>query len=71
MQADTFQDFPTFLMSVGTTADNSTVSVPTKVGVSVFKEEVILITCTDKPIPIGVRDSYGRYQILLMQQWGQ
>jgi hypothetical protein len=71
MQADTFQDFPTSLMSVGKTADNGTVSVFTKEGVNVFKEEDVLITCKGKPILIGVRDSHGRYQIPLMQQRGQ
>jgi hypothetical protein len=44
MQADTFQDFHTSLMSVGKTADNGTVSVFTKEGVNVFKEEDVLIT---------------------------
>jgi hypothetical protein len=32
-------------MSVGKTADNDTVSVFTKEGVNVFKEEDVLITC--------------------------
>jgi hypothetical protein len=71
MQADTFQDFPTSLMSVGKTANNGTVSVFTKDGVNVFKEEDLLIMCKGKPIFIGVRDSHGRYQIPLMQQRGQ
>jgi hypothetical protein len=57
MQADTFQDFPTSLMSVGKTANDGTVSVFTKEGVNVFKEEDVLITCKDKPILIRVRDS--------------
>jgi hypothetical protein len=70
-QADTFQDFPTSLMSVGKTANDGTVSVFTKDGVNVFKEEDILITCKGKPILIGVRDGHGRYQIPLMQQRGQ
>jgi hypothetical protein len=35
-QADTFQDFPTSLMSMGKTSDNVTVSVE---GVNMFKEE--------------------------------
>jgi hypothetical protein len=71
MQADTFQDFPTSLMSVGKTADDGTVSVFTKEGVNVFKEEDVLITCKGEPILIGVRDSHGQYQIPLMQQQGQ
>jgi hypothetical protein len=44
-QADTFQDFPTSLMSVGKTSDDGTVLVFMKEGVNVFKEEDILITC--------------------------
>jgi hypothetical protein len=71
MQADTFQDFPTSLMSVGKTADNGTVSVFTKEGVTVFKEEDVLITCKGEPILIGVRDSHGQYRIPLVQQRGQ
>jgi hypothetical protein len=59
MQVDTFQDFLTSLMSVGKTANNDTVSVFTKEGVNVFKEEYVLITCKGKPILIGVRDSHG------------
>jgi hypothetical protein len=58
-------------MSVGKTANEGTVSVFTKDGVNVFKEEDILITCKGKPILIGVRDGHGQYQILLMQQRGQ
>jgi hypothetical protein len=71
MQADTFHNFPTSLMSLGKMADDGTVSVFTKEGVNVFKEEDVLITCKGKPILIGVRDSHGRYQIPLMQQRGQ
>jgi hypothetical protein len=58
-------------MSVGKMADDDTVSVFTKEGVNVFKEEDMLITCKGKPILIGVRDSHGRYQIPLVQQRGQ
>jgi len=53
-QADTFQDFPMYLMSVGKTADDDTVSVFAKEGVNVFKEEDVLITCKGKPILIRV-----------------
>jgi hypothetical protein len=70
-QADTFQDFPNSLMSVGKTANKGTVSVFTKDGINVFKEEDVLITCKGKPILIRVRDGHGRYQIPLMQQRGQ
>jgi len=71
MQADIFQDFPTSLMSVGNTANDGTVSVFTKEGVNVFKEEDMLITCKGESILIGVRDSHGRYHIPLIQQRGQ
>ena len=70
-QADTFDDFPTSLMSVGKTADDGTISTFTKEGVSVHKEQDVLITCKGKPILIGVRDDQGRYRIPLMQQKGQ
>jgi hypothetical protein len=70
MQADTFQDFPTSLMSVGKTADDGTISVFMKESINVFKEEDVLITCKGRPILIGIRDDRGRYQILLMQQQG-
>ena len=48
-QADTFHDFPTSLMNVGKSADDGTVSVFTKEGVNVFKEEDVLITCKGEP----------------------
>ncbi len=53
-QADTFQDFPISLMSMGKTSDDGTVSVFTKEGVNIFKEEDILITCKGEPILIGI-----------------
>ncbi len=55
-QADTFQDFPSSLMSIGETANNGTISIFTKNGVTVHKETDILITCKGKPILIGVHD---------------
>jgi hypothetical protein len=58
-QADTFQDFPTLLMSVGKTSGDGTISVFTKTGITVFKEEDVLITCKGKPIFIGVQDGRG------------
>ncbi len=60
-QADTFQDFLTLLMSMGKTSNNGTISVftKTKTGVTVFKEEDVLITCKGKPIFIGVQDGRG------------
>jgi hypothetical protein len=70
-QADTFQDFPSSLMSVGKTADDGTISIFTKNGVTVHKEMVILITCKGKLILIGVRNQQGLYQIPLIQRRGQ
>jgi hypothetical protein len=70
-QADTFQDFPSSLMSVGKTANDGTISIFTKNGVTVHKEMDVLITCKGKPILIGVRNEQGRYQIPLIQWRGQ
>jgi hypothetical protein len=42
----------------------------TKDGVTVYKEEDVLITCKGEPILIGVRDMHGRYRIPLVQQQG-
>jgi hypothetical protein len=69
-QADTFQDFPTFLMSMGKILDDGTVSVFMKEDVNVFKEEDVLITCKGEPILIGIQDNQGQYRIPLMQQRG-
>ena len=69
--ADTFEDFPHSLMSVGKTADDGTISIFTKDGVTVHKETDVLIKCQGEPILIGVRDEHGRYRIPLMQQRGQ
>ena len=70
-QADTFEDFPTSLMSVGKTADDGTISIFTKDDVTVHKEHDVLITCKGTPILIGIRDAHGRYRIPLIQQKGQ
>eukprot|EP00804_Cyclotella_cryptica_P008732 CCRYP_018472-RA/>CCRYP_018472-RA protein AED:0.06 eAED:0.06 QI:0/0/0/1/1/1/4/0/898 len=43
--ADSFDDFPTPLMSVGKTADDGTISIFTKDGVTIHKETDVLITC--------------------------
>ena len=69
-EADTFNDFPTFptsLMSVEKTADDGNISIFTKEGVSVYKEEDVLITCKEEAILIGKRDERGRYRIPLVQ----
>ena len=70
-QADSFDDFPHSLMSVGRTADDGTVSIFTKDGVTVHKEQDVLIKCQGEPIFIGIRDEQGRYRIPLIHQRGQ
>ena len=67
-KADSFSDFPTSLMSIGKTNDDGNVSIFTKDGVTVHKEEDVLIMCKGTPILIGVR---GRYRIPLVQRRGQ
>ena len=57
-------------MSVGKTSENGTISIFTKDGVTVHKEQDILITCKGKPIRIRIHDNKGHYCILLMQQRG-
>ena len=70
-EADTFNTFPHSLMSVGKTSDDGTVSIFTKQGVTVHKEEDVLITCKGKPVLVGVRDKRGQYRIPLVQKRGQ
>ncbi len=67
-QADTFQDFPSSLMSMGKTANDDKISIFTKDGVTVHKETDVLITCKGEPILIGVRNERGRYRIPLIQR---
>ncbi|KAL7508361.1 hypothetical protein ACHAXN_006033 [Cyclotella atomus] len=68
---DTFKDFPHSLMSVGKMTDDGTISFFTKDGVTVHKEEDVLITCKGQPILFGMRDEHGRYRIPLVQQCGR
>ncbi len=70
-QADTFADFPHSLMSVGKISDDGNVSIFTKEGVTVHREQDVLVTCKGDPILIGVRDDHGRYRIPLTQHRGQ
>jgi hypothetical protein len=67
---DTFTNFPTSLMSVGKTSDDGTVSVLNKSGITVHREEDILITCKGEPILIGVHNVPGQYCIPLTQHQG-
>ena len=65
---DMFEQFNDSLMSVGQVNDDGNISIFTSDGVTVHKEEDVLITCKGKPILVGVRDEYGRYRIALVQQ---
>ncbi len=58
-------------MSISKTADDGTISIFTKNGVTVHKETNVLITCKGKPILIEVCNEQGRYQIPLIQRHGQ
>eukprot|EP00804_Cyclotella_cryptica_P013348 CCRYP_005123-RA/>CCRYP_005123-RA protein AED:0.24 eAED:0.24 QI:0/0/0/1/1/1/2/0/905 len=71
LRADSFDDFPTSLMSVGKISDAGTVSIFTRAGVTVHNEQDVLITCTGEPILLGIRDEHGRYRIPLHQHQGQ
>ncbi len=70
-QTNTFPDFPTSLMSVDKTSNDGTILIFNKTGVTVHREEDVLITCKGKPILIGVQDEQEQYQIPLIQQQGQ
>ena len=70
-EADKFKELLTSLMSVGKTADYVNVTIFTREGVMVYKEENVLITCQRKPILISKRDEHGRYRIPLTQDHGQ
>ena len=65
-EADTFDNFPISLMSVGKTPDNDNVSIFNKWGVLVYKEADVPIACKGKAIFVGKRDKRGRYCILLV-----
>jgi len=69
--SDSFEDFPSSLMSVDKTSDDGTISIFTKEGVMVHKEQDVLITtCKGEPMLIGIRDDKGQYHIPLVQQRG-
>ena len=71
VEADTFEEFPTSLMSAGNTSDGGKVSIFKKDGVTIHKEEDVLIIFHNKPILIGKRDERGKYRIPLTQDHGQ
>ena len=66
-EAHTFKDFPTLLLSVGKVNNDGNVSISTKQGVTVHKEEDVLITVKGQPVMIGKQDERGRYRIPLVQ----
>ena len=55
--ANSFDHFPSSLMSRGKTSNDGTISIFTKESVTVHKEQDILITCKCEPILIVIRDS--------------
>ena len=65
-EANTFEDVSTSLLSVGKVNDDGNVSIFTKQGVSVHKEEDVLITVKGQPVVIGKHNERGSYQILLV-----
>jgi len=71
VKADTFDEFPNSLISVGRILDDNTISIFTKDGITVHQEQDVLITCQGEPILIGVCHKHGRYHTPLIQQKGQ
>ena len=69
-EADTFEEFPSSLMSVGKTSNDGNISIFTHEKLQVYKEADVLTICRGKPILIGKRDERGRYRIPLMQTRG-
>jgi len=70
-QADTFNDFPNSLISIGCLADDNTISIFTQDGVTIHKEHNVLITCHGDPVLVSVHNEHGRYCIPLVQTKGQ
>ena len=60
-------EFPTSLMSVGKTANNSNISIFTQEDVKPYKEEEILFMCKGNFILIGRKYERDQYHISLMQ----
>ena len=56
---------------MGKADDYGNVSIFTKDGVTIYKEEDVLITYQKKPILICKRDERGRYRIPLTQDHGK
>ena len=58
-------------MSIKKTVDDGNIPIFTKDGITVHKEQDVLITCKGAPILTGKRDKRGCYCIPLIQWWGQ
>eukprot|EP00804_Cyclotella_cryptica_P017079 CCRYP_003321-RA/>CCRYP_003321-RA protein AED:0.39 eAED:0.42 QI:0/0/0/1/0/0/2/0/254 len=69
-QAGSFDDFPNSLISVGHLANDNTISIFTQDGVTVHKEQDVLITCCGDPVLIGVSDKHGHSRAPLIQTKG-
>ena len=61
LAANSFDDFPQLLMSMGKTCDTGTISIFTQAGVSIHKEQDMLITCKGEPLLIGRHNEHGCY----------
>ena len=61
-----FEDFPTLLLSAGEVNDDGNVSIFTRKGVTVHKEEDVLITIKGQQVMIRKQDEQGRYRIPLV-----
>ena len=53
-EVDTFDDFPSSLLSVGKTANDGNISIFTKKGVTIYKEEDVIITCKGAPTAVSL-----------------
>ena len=69
-EADTFEEFPSLLMSVGKKSDDGNVTIFTDEKVQVYKEADVIVTCKGKPIIIQKHDECSRYRIPLMHTQG-
>ena len=69
-ESDTFEEFPSSLMSIGKTSNDGNLSIFTYEKVQVYKEADVIITYRGKPILIRKWDERGRYRIPLMQTRG-
>jgi hypothetical protein len=67
-EGNAFDNFLHSLMSADKTSGAGTISIFRKDGLTVHKEDNVMITCKGTPIMIGARDMHGRYKTSLIQQ---